>query len=105
MTESEPKKKFQKIANAYEVLSNPEKRQTYDQFGEEGLNQGGGGGGPNMNFDDIFSQMFGGGGGPFGGMGGGQQFHFDFGGGGDPFGGHHGGHHHHREPEPEPDIF
>ncbi|KAL0226632.1 hypothetical protein P9112_013956 [Eukaryota sp. TZLM1-RC] len=56
--------KFKEISNAYEVLSNPEKRRIYDQFGEEGL-QGGGmpsGGSP----FDIFESMFGG----MGGMGG-----------------------------------
>lgn len=29
--------KFQKIAAAYETLSDPEKRQIYDQYGEEGV--------------------------------------------------------------------
>jgi curved DNA-binding protein CbpA len=31
------KEKFQKIANAYEVLSDPDKRRIYDQAGEEGV--------------------------------------------------------------------
>lgn len=44
------KEKFQKIANAYEVLSDPEKRKVYDLSGEEGVQQhaqreGHGGGG------------------------------------------------------------
>ena len=40
--------------SAYEALSDPEKRRTYDQYGEEGLKQGGGGGGHSAQ--DIFSQ-------------------------------------------------
>ena len=61
------KEKFIKIANAYEVLSDDEKRKIYDQYGEEGVkaNEQGGGAGAhfeNMNFEDIFSQFFGGGG-------------------------------------------
>ncbi|HLU88818.1 MAG TPA: DnaJ domain-containing protein, partial [Cyclobacteriaceae bacterium] len=48
--------KFKEAAEAYEVLSNPEKRQRYDQFGHQGLggNSGFGGG---MNMEDIFSQF------------------------------------------------
>ena len=68
-------KKFKEIGEAYEVLSNDDKRQRYDQFGEQALHEGGGGGSP----FDIFEQMFGqggdpfGGGHPFGGMFGQQQ--------------------------------
>ena len=51
----EATKKFQKIGEAYEVLSDNEKRKIYDQYGKEGLE----GGGPNINPFDIFSQMFG----------------------------------------------
>ena len=66
--------KFKEAAEAYEVLSNSEKKQRYDQFGHAGMSgaAGGGFGGGGMNMDDIFSQfgdIFGGGG--FGGFGGG----------------------------------
>ena len=51
-------KKWQEITAAYEVLSDRDKREMYDQGGEEGVQQGRHGGGG----ADIFSQMFGGGG-------------------------------------------
>lgn len=63
--------KFKEISHAYEVLSDPQKRQLYDQYGEEGLEQGGMGGGGGMAAEDLFAQFFGGGGGGFGGMFGG----------------------------------
>ncbi|ERM84876.1 molecular chaperone DnaJ [Rhodonellum psychrophilum GCM71 = DSM 17998] len=56
--------KFKEAAEAYEILSNAEKRQRYDQFGHQGLGANGGYGG-GMNTEDIFSQfgdIFGGGG-------------------------------------------
>ena len=67
--------KFKEAAEAYEVLSNAEKRAQYDRFGHQGMGQGGFGGG-GMNMDDIFSQfgdVFGSafGGGSFGGSRGG----------------------------------
>jgi len=69
--------KFKEAAEAYEVLSNPEKKQRYDQFGHAGVGgaAGGGFGGGGFTMDDIFSQfgdIFGGhfGGGGFGGFGG-----------------------------------
>lgn len=72
--------KFKEAAEAYEVLSNPEKKQRYDQFGHAGVGGaagGGGYGGGGMNMEDIFSQfgdIFGGGGGsPFDSFFGGSQ--------------------------------
>ena len=46
------------MSEAYEILSNPEKKELYDKYGIDGVKDGGGHGG-----DDIFSQMFGFGGG------------------------------------------
>lgn len=81
--------KFKEVTKAYEVLGDPQKRQTYDQFGAAAFEQGAGQG------------PFGGAGGPFGGFGGqqGGQYgpfsytyttngngpDFDFGGFSDPF--------------------
>lgn len=67
--------KFKEAAEAYEVLSNPEKKQRYDQFGHAGVGgaAGGGGGFGGMNMDDIFSQFGDIFGGAFGGGGGRQQ--------------------------------
>ncbi|KAK7850117.1 dnaj protein erdj3b [Quercus suber] len=60
----EANKRFADINNAYEVLSDSEKRNIYDRYGEDGLKQhaaSGGGRGGGMNMQDIFSQFFGGG--------------------------------------------
>jgi len=68
---------FKEAAEAYEVLSNADKKKRYDQFGHAGGAASANGGGGNMNMDDIFSQfgdIFGGGGGsPFDSFFGGQQ--------------------------------
>lgn len=50
---------FKAISAAYDILSDPEKREVYDKYGKEGVENGGGGGGGSA--DDIFSQFFGGG--------------------------------------------
>ena len=64
----EAEKKFKEIGKAYEILSDPQKKDLYDKYGEEAVNNSGGPGGASAF--DIFEQMFGGAGGPFGGMGG-----------------------------------
>ena len=73
--------KFKEAAEAYEVLSNPEKKQRYDHYGHAGVGgaSGGGGGygGGGMNMEDIFSQF----GDIFGSGGGGSPFESFFGGG------------------------
>ncbi|KAJ4727232.1 DnaJ-like protein [Melia azedarach] len=53
--------KFKELAQAYEVLSDPEKREIYDQYGEDALKEGMGGAGASHNPFDIFESFFGGG--------------------------------------------
>ncbi|HMC01883.1 MAG TPA: molecular chaperone DnaJ [Flavobacteriaceae bacterium] len=74
--DKEAETKFKEAAEAYEVLSNADKKARYDQFGHQAFDGAGGFGGGGMNMEDIFSQfgdIFGGafGGGGFSGFGGG----------------------------------
>ncbi len=61
--------KFKEAAEAYEVLSNADKKNRYDQYGHAGMGGAGGFGGGGMNMDDIFSQFGDVFGGAFGGGG------------------------------------
>ena len=79
--DKEAEEKFKEAAEAYDVLSNPDKRARYDQFGHAGMSGAAGGGfggfgGGGFSMEDIFSQfgdIFGGRfGGGFGGFGGGS---------------------------------
>lgn len=59
---------FKELAHAYEVLSDPEKREIYNQYGEDALKEGMGGGSSGHSPFDIFESFFGGAfGGAFGG--------------------------------------
>jgi len=75
----EAEENFKTAAEAYEVLSDPQKKAKYDQYGHQAFDGAGGFGGGHggMNMDDIFSQfgdIFGGAfGGGFGGNSGGQR--------------------------------
>jgi len=81
--DKESEEKFKEAAEAYDVLSNPDKKSRYDQFGHAGMGGaagGGGGFGGGFSMEDIFSQFgdifgghFGGGFGGFGGFGGGSS--------------------------------
>ncbi len=95
----EAEAKFKEISEAYEVLSDPDKRRRYEQFGQYWNQAGGASGGGDVdfgrygNFDDFINDLlgrFGGGGGPasggFSGAPGGFGFSSGFPGGGFPGG-------------------
>lgn len=67
----EAEEKFKEAAAAYEVLSDAERRRTYDAYGEEGLRSGGFDPGASFgSLDDLLQSLFGGAGFGFGGGGG-----------------------------------
>ncbi len=70
--DADAEEKFKEAAEAYEILSNSDKRAQYDRFGHSGM-RGGGFGGGGMTMEDIFSQ--------FGDIFGGSAFESFFGGG------------------------
>ena len=66
--DAEAEKKFKEVNEAYAILSDPQKKQQYDQFGHAAFEQGGPGAGGGFGgfegfggFGDIFSDIFGGG--------------------------------------------
>lgn len=72
--DNDAEEKFKAVNEAYQVLSDDEKRAIYDRYGKAGLEGHGQGGGFSGGFDDlssIFEEMFGGSG--FGGFGGGSR--------------------------------
>ncbi len=76
--DKEAEEKFKEAAEAYDVLSNTDKRARYDRFGHQGMNGAGGGFGGGMSMEDIFAQF----GDIFSGFGGGGDIFSEIFGGG-----------------------
>ena len=72
--DKEAEEKFKEAAEAYDVLSNPDKRARYDRFGHEGLGGAAGGGAYSASMEDILSNLS-------------DIFGFDFSGRGSSYGG------------------
>ena len=58
-TKQEAEEKFREATEAYSILSDPQKRATYDRFGYAGLSRGGFDGGVNQTIFDEFQDIFG----------------------------------------------
>lgn len=71
--EEDASEKFKEAQDAYAILSDQQKRTQYDQYGNAAFDQMGGGGFQDVDFGDIFSEIFGGGFSGFGGGFGGQR--------------------------------
>ncbi len=81
--DAQAEENFKELGEAYDVLSDPDKRAAFDRFGHAAFSQGGGGGRAAAHDPfDIFKEVFGGGGGGNGGMGGIFEQFFGGGGGG-----------------------